>query len=1178
MRRSVFTLASMMLFLLLSFAASLSAAWVEDIPESYTQPDGVVVEYFSSGDEYYHWAHDAQGYKMMYDTSTGYMCWAVIQGDKLVSSGFPIHLHTPESISEATQDNISEQGYGVKRELWNEAAARSAFSPTRAAPTTGNLVNLVIFIKFQDQTNFPHEYSAYNNRFNQTGAGVSSLKQYYETASYGQLSVHSPIYPTPNQNVIACYTAPYDYDYFLNLSWTVANITTWCNMLRGAVNAVAGQVTQSASELDANNDSRIDNVFFIIRGNANSKSEYLWSHRYALYYGSPAATIKGKTAFDYVMVMENHAMSSSATYGVGVLVHEYGHTLGAPDFYTYSSITPIGAWEVMANTSNPPQALSSYIVDSYYNWISVPEVVKSGTYTLTPFPANQTGSALKIRSPYATNQYFMVENRQKTSSLTDSTLPGSGLLISRCVPYINGNSPNNQNITPYELYVYRPNGTISTNGTISSAAYGTAGRTAINDDTTPSSFIYTSTNSGGVTNTSTAGGLDISNISLDTATKNVTFTVNMRNEPTGVSNTVANGNSVTVRWNAPTLWGTPAGYRVYRNGELLTQSNLSSSARSYTDNSPMVGSNVYTVTTVYNGSVLYGESAHSASTTAIIQGMIESPQNLTATEHEGYITLQWTAVESSIGYRVYRNNTLISGVITSTSYNDSNITHSTTYSYHVTAVYRSGESAPSNVVTITTTTPPAPLYPPENLIATEHEGYIALQWTAIESAIGYKVYKNGVAITQAITNVTYNDSHITHSTTYTYFVTALYGHGESEPSNVVAITTATPPPPPPTELNPPQNLTVASTPGKVVLHWEAPVDSPNAENLVFYKIYRNDRLLRVVNAETLSYHDVVAIISMRYTYYVTAEYTNGTSPASNSVTTTVLHPNVWLPPRDLTATEGQGEISLQWLTPTPAVHSATLVGYLVYRDGNPLVEVGVVLEYSDTNVVAGVEYTYQVAAIYTNPDGVSVLSNTVAATAQEIETDITLYPPQNLTATTGHRQVILAWEAPSYIAQTTVLSGYIIYRNGVQIAQTDSQRYIDTAVVINIRYTYYVVAVYSTPEGISEPSNSAIGFAAIIPTMSGKGMTSLHDNYPNPFNPETTISFTLANDAPVQIEICNIKGQVVRSLVNRHMSAGTHSVVWNGKDNDGHTVSSGMYFYRLSAGEHQSMRKMMLLK
>jgi len=1099
MRRSNFTLASMMLLTLLCIAVSLSAAWVENMPETFTQPDGTVVEFFSSGDEYHHWAHDAEGYKIVKDKDTGFMCWATIQNDTFVSSGHPIHLQDPKSIAESTTENISAQGYHNKRERWNELAGRSTFSPTRAAPTSGNLINLVVFMKFQDQTDFPDGYSVYDYRFNETGADVSSMKQYYASASYGQLSVHSPLYPNPNNDVIVSYTAPYDFDYVRNLKLNQVGYTTWCDMLRAALASVASQVTQTAEELDANGDGRIDNVFFIIRGIADKESEFLWSHRWGLALGTDNVTVNGKKPYDYIAVMENHAMASGPVYGIAVLVHEYGHTLGAPDFYTYSAVTPIGVWECMANVTNPPQAFTSYVVDRYYKWISVPDVVKSGTYTLTPFPDNQSGSALRIRTPYAANQFFMVENRQKRDTLTDSTIPGSGLLISRCVPQLNGNVPDAPTSVPYELYVYRPGGDIWTNGNVNEAAYGVDGRTAINDYTSPSSFIYQASGGNGVTNAGVAGGLDISEISLDPVTQNVTLKINMRNEPKSVSSSVADGNKVTVRWTAPTLWGSPSGYRVYRNGELITLNNLSSISRSYVDNAPVHGSNEYTVTAVYNSNLMQGESAYSEPTTANIFYEMESPRDLIATELAD----------------------TINGVPT-----------------------------------------------------------IMLQWTTVgvsDGFTGYKVYRDNVAISEVIADVTYNDSDVTHSTSYTYYVTAVYRFGESEPSNTVSITTATPPPPPPTELYPPQNLIVVSTPGKLVLHWEAPEDSPNAENLVYYKIYRNDKLLRMVNAETLHYHDVVAIISMRYTYHVTAEYTNGTSPASNSVTATVLHPNVWLPARDLTATEGQGEVVLSWSAPTPAVHSATLAGYMIYRDGDAFVEVGNTLEYSDTDVVAGVEYSYQVAAMYVNPDGASILSNTVTAIPLEIEVDFTLYPPQNLTATSGHRQVILAWDAPEYINPVAILKGYIVYRNGEPIGQTDSPEYIDTTAVINIRYTYHVVAVYSSPEGISEPSNSVIGKAIISP-MSPQGMTALHENYPNPFNPETTISFSLANDTVVQIEICNIKGQVVKSLLNRHMSAGTHSVVWDGQDNHGNTVSSGMYFYRMTAGEHQSIRKMLLMK
>jgi hypothetical protein len=112
--------------------------------------------------------------------------------------------------------------------------------------------------------------------------------------------------------------------------------------------------------------------------------------------------------------------------------------------------------------------------------------------------------------------------------------------------------------------------------------------------------------------------------------------------------------------------------------------------------------------------------------------------------------------------------------------------------------------------------------------------------------------------------------------------------------------------------------------------------------------------------------------------------------------------------------------------------------------------------------------------------------------------------------------------------------------------------------------------------------------------------TILVGNYPNPFNPQTTIRFVIGNtpstslpplyreefsghhgyigNSHVVIDIYNVRGQRVRTLVNGVYSAGSHSVVWNGTDDNGRNVSSGMYFYRMTAGEYSSVRRMMMLK
>jgi hypothetical protein len=84
---------------------------------------------------------------------------------------------------------------------------------------------------------------------------------------------------------------------------------------------------------------------------------------------------------------------------------------------------------------------------------------------------------------------------------------------------------------------------------------------------------------------------------------------------------------------------------------------------------------------------------------------------------------------------------------------------------------------------------------------------------------------------------------------------------------------------------------------------------------------------------------------------------------------------------------------------------------------------------------------------------------------------------------------------------------------------------------------------------------------------------SLSQNYPNPFNPTTEINFALPSACDVSLEIYNITGQRVTTLVDSYLEAGQHSVLWDASSN-----ASGVYFYRLTAGEFTETKKMMLLK
>lgn len=89
---------------------------------------------------------------------------------------------------------------------------------------------------------------------------------------------------------------------------------------------------------------------------------------------------------------------------------------------------------------------------------------------------------------------------------------------------------------------------------------------------------------------------------------------------------------------------------------------------------------------------------------------------------------------------------------------------------------------------------------------------------------------------------------------------------------------------------------------------------------------------------------------------------------------------------------------------------------------------------------------------------------------------------------------------------------------------------------------------------------------------------ALAQNYPNPFNPETTIKYQLPKDSYVRLDIFNIMGQKLTTLIEEHQSAGFKTVKWDGRDSSGFELASGLYFYRIKAGDFVSTKKMTLIR
>jgi hypothetical protein len=142
-----------------------------------------------------------------------------------------------------------------------------------------------------------------------------------------------------------------------------------------------------------------------------------------------------------------------------------------------------------------------------------------------------------------------------------------------------------------------------------------------------------------------------------------------------------------------------------------------------------------------------------------------------------------------------------------------------------------------------------------------------------------------------------------------------------------------------------------------------------------------------------------------------------------------------------------------------------------------------------------------------------------------------------------------------------------------------SQTYYNEQLSTIGNYRYYVITCYETGESVgTEPISFSFPYVDITEQNINPLVSKLYQNYPNPFNPSTTIRFDLAKGGPVKLSIYNIKGQLVNCLVDDYLREGSHTIVWNGKDKQNRSVSSGIYFIRIESKEFNSVRRAILMK
>ena len=551
--------------------ANVHAAYLRNIPKTVNQPDGTVLHCFASGDEFFNYLHDSNGYTIIQHPQTGYYVYAQKRDGKLVATEYVVGIYDPASKGLEPYALISPEEWLARRKAWEIPEKRP--QNHEKLPNHGTLNNLSIFIRFSDDKELSNSYSSIDNMFNNVSENAISMRSYFRAASYGAIEISTTFYPGHNGDDIISYQDTYPRSYYNPYSSTNPDGYQTDNeraerefsLLERAVNYVNDNCpVPSDLDIDYDDDGYVDNVCFIVKGGVGEWSSLLWPHMWALQ--GKNVYINGKRVWTF-----NFQLADGAGYfETTVMCHEMNHSLGAPDLYHYyhgTNVSPVGGWDLMENNANPPQHCGAYMKMKYGHWIDeIPEITQAGVYTLNPISSSTpTNVAYKIATEDP-NQYYVVEYRDNTS-LFETSLPGSGLLVYRIDTRFGGNADYDPSNGIYdEVYIFRPGGSTSSNGNLYAAYFNyDEGRTEFSSSTSAYPFLTDGT----IDNT-------FKIYDITRAGSTISFSYGSSSDcepPTNLVATVENDNNVYLSWYPV---NNAVSYNVYRGGNLIGSTDRTS--------------------------------------------------------------------------------------------------------------------------------------------------------------------------------------------------------------------------------------------------------------------------------------------------------------------------------------------------------------------------------------------------------------------------------------------------------------------------------------------------------------------------------------------------------------------------------------------------------------------------
>ena len=373
----------------------------------------------------------------------------------------------------------------------------------------------------------------------------------------------------------------------------------------------------------------------------------------------------------------------------------------------------------------------------------------------------------------------------------------------------------------------------------------------------------------------------------------------------------------------------------------------------------------------------------------------------------------------------------------------------------------------------------------------------------------------------------------------------------------------------------PTNVTLTPDAGgalEAIIGWTCPTTKVNGDPLTDLdemRVYRGEDLIYTdtvpVIGDPNEYTDNAVPASAMYTYKVVG-YNDFDEGIAASLASWVGEdvPNVVTDLLLEQTTPGALSATLTWVNPTNGLHGGSfnepILGYHIERSDGTVFEIsGIVTEYIDDTLPGANYYNYIVVPYNLVGDGDPTTSNTLLIGPGTISGTV-----QIIDGLGNVEDVVI--EAGGETANPLANGTYFIelvpgtYDVTATLAGYGSETIEDVVVI----------------EG-----NATTGINFWLVTGSEDiliAATQLNGNYPNPFNPVTNIAYSLKETGKVKIEVYNLKGQLVKTLINDIKETGDYTAIWNGTDTSNKPVSSGVYFYKMESGNYTATKKMILMK